>query len=62
MFRAILAHPQEALNKRHLVHCVRVMSAGCTRTEVPLLFQFGIPMKLVWLTQLFLGSSYPFYF
>jgi hypothetical protein len=29
MFRALLAHPQEALNKRHLVHCVRVMLAGC---------------------------------
>jgi hypothetical protein len=30
MFRALLAHPQEALNKRHLVYCVRVMSVGCT--------------------------------
>jgi hypothetical protein len=29
MFRALLAHPQEALNKRHLVYCVRVMSVGC---------------------------------
>jgi hypothetical protein len=30
MFRALLAHPQEALHKRHLVHCVlRVMSVGC---------------------------------
>jgi hypothetical protein len=28
MFRALLAHPQEALNKRHLVYCVR-MSVGC---------------------------------
>jgi hypothetical protein len=34
MFRALLIHPQEALNKRHLVHCVRVMSVGCTRTGV----------------------------
>jgi hypothetical protein len=24
MFRALLAHPQEALHKRHLVYCVRV--------------------------------------
>jgi hypothetical protein len=24
MFRALLAHPQESLNKRHLVYCVRV--------------------------------------
>jgi hypothetical protein len=29
MFRALRAHPQEALNKRHLVYCVRVMSIGC---------------------------------
>jgi hypothetical protein len=37
MFRALLAHPQEALQKRHLVYCVRVMSVGCyTRIEVEL--------------------------
>jgi hypothetical protein len=29
MFRALLAHPQEALYKRHLVYCVRVMSVVC---------------------------------
>jgi hypothetical protein len=29
MFRALLAHLHEALHKRHLVYCVRVMSAGC---------------------------------
>jgi hypothetical protein len=29
MFRALLAHPQEALHKRHLVYCVRIMSVGC---------------------------------
>jgi hypothetical protein len=29
MFRALLAHPQEALHKPHLVHCVSVMSVGC---------------------------------
>jgi hypothetical protein len=34
MFRALLARPQEALNKRHLVYCVRVMSVGCTRIGV----------------------------
>jgi hypothetical protein len=28
MFRALLAHPQEMLHKRHLVYCVRVMSVG----------------------------------
>jgi hypothetical protein len=32
MFLALLAHPQEALNKRHLVYCVCVMSVGCTKT------------------------------
>jgi hypothetical protein len=30
MFRALLAHPQEVLNKRYLVYCLRVMSVGCT--------------------------------
>jgi hypothetical protein len=33
MFRALLAHPQEALNKRQLVYCVRVTSVPCTRIE-----------------------------
>jgi hypothetical protein len=33
MFRALLAHPQEALHSRHLVYCERVMSVGCTRIE-----------------------------
>jgi hypothetical protein len=28
MFRALVAHPQEALNKQQLVNCVRVMSVG----------------------------------
>jgi hypothetical protein len=36
MFRSLLAHPQEALNKQHLVYCVRVMSADCTRIGVEL--------------------------
>jgi hypothetical protein len=36
MFRALLAHPQEALHNRHLVYCVRVMSVGCTRSGVEL--------------------------
>jgi hypothetical protein len=34
MVRALLAHPQEALHKRHLVYCVRVMSVGCARIGV----------------------------
>jgi hypothetical protein len=29
MFRALFAHPQEVLNKRHLVYFLRVMSVGC---------------------------------
>jgi hypothetical protein len=40
MFRSLLAHPQEALQKRHLVYCVRVVSVGCTRIEVELVSQF----------------------
>jgi hypothetical protein len=36
MFRALLAHLQEAIHKRHLVYCWRVMLVGCTRTEVEL--------------------------
>jgi hypothetical protein len=31
MFWTLLAHPQEALNKRHLVYCMRKMSVGCTK-------------------------------
>jgi phage baseplate assembly protein gpV len=37
MFRSLLAHPQQAPHKRHLVYCVRVMSSWCnqltTRTQ-----------------------------
>jgi Zn-finger protein len=29
MFRVLLAHPREVLNKRHLVYCVRTISVGC---------------------------------
>jgi hypothetical protein len=29
MLRALLAHPQEVLQKRHLVYCVRIMSVAC---------------------------------
>jgi hypothetical protein len=35
MFRALLAHPQEAIHKRHLVYCVR-MSVGCGTVAVSL--------------------------
>jgi hypothetical protein len=34
MFRALHAHPQEVLHKRHLVYCVRVMSVSCIRIGV----------------------------
>jgi hypothetical protein len=34
MFRALVAHLQEALHKRHFVYCMRVMSVGCTRIGV----------------------------
>jgi hypothetical protein len=34
MFRVSLAHPQEVLQKRHLVYCVRVMSGGCATIAV----------------------------
>jgi hypothetical protein len=29
MFRALLAHPQEALHKRHLVYRTRIVSVDC---------------------------------
>jgi hypothetical protein len=34
MFRALLAHPQEALHKRHLVYCVCVITVGCATIAV----------------------------
>jgi hypothetical protein len=36
MFEALPAYPQEALQKQHLVYCLRVMSVGCNRIEVEL--------------------------
>jgi hypothetical protein len=36
MFRSLLARPQEALHKRHLVYCVRIMSVGCGTVAVSL--------------------------
>jgi predicted alpha/beta hydrolase family esterase len=36
MFRALLAHRQEALHKQHLVYCVRLMSVGCATIAVSL--------------------------
>jgi hypothetical protein len=40
MFRALLAHPQEALNKRHLLYCVRVVSW----LQHPILVQWSVPL------------------
>jgi hypothetical protein len=34
MFRALLAHLQEALHKRNLVYCIRVMSVDRTRIKM----------------------------
>jgi hypothetical protein len=34
VFRALVAHLQEALHKRNLIYCVRVMSVGGTRIGV----------------------------
>jgi hypothetical protein len=34
VFRALLAHPQEALHKRHLVYCMRIMSVGCSTLAI----------------------------
>jgi hypothetical protein len=34
MYRALLAHRQEALHRQQLAYCVHVMSVGCTRVKV----------------------------
>jgi hypothetical protein len=49
MFRALLAHPQEALHKEHLVYCLRVMLVGCTN---PLKFLDFKPGD-TWVTTMF---------
>jgi hypothetical protein len=36
MFRALLAHPKEALHKRHLVYCVSIISVTCATIAVKL--------------------------
>jgi hypothetical protein len=37
MLLALLAYPQEAPHKRHLVYCMRIMSADCGTVAVKLL-------------------------
>jgi hypothetical protein len=49
MFRALLAHPQEALHKQHLLYCVRVMSVGCTRFGVELVSPAPVPLQNVFM-------------
>jgi hypothetical protein len=44
MFRALLAHPQEALHQRQLVYCVHVMSVGCARIGVELVSVSSTPI------------------
>jgi hypothetical protein len=34
MFRALLAHPQEVLHKRHLVYCVRITATVPQPTDI----------------------------
>jgi hypothetical protein len=41
MFRALVPHPQEALNIQDLVYCVRVMYVGCGKVAV--LYARNIP-------------------
>jgi hypothetical protein len=36
MFRALVTHHQETMQKRHLVYCMRVMSVGCGTVAVKL--------------------------
>jgi hypothetical protein len=36
MFRALLAHRQEAPHKQHLIYCVRIMFVGCGTVAVKL--------------------------
>jgi hypothetical protein len=36
MFRTLLAHPQEVLNKQHLAYCMHIMSVGCSTTVAKL--------------------------
>jgi hypothetical protein len=46
MFRALFSHPQEAMHKRHLVYCVRVMSVDCSRIEVVQPIEFSVPQNV----------------
>jgi hypothetical protein len=51
IFRALLAHLQEALHKRHLVYGVRVMSVGCYQDWS------GMELTLVHHTRLYIKWS-----
>jgi hypothetical protein len=49
MFRSLLADPQEALNKQHLVYCVRIMSVGCATVAVTALGMLRVCLYGSWL-------------
>jgi hypothetical protein len=51
VFRALVAHLQEALQIRPLVYCVRVMSVGFTGIGVDLVFPTPVPLQS-WCSQL----------
>jgi hypothetical protein len=65
MFRALLPYLREGLNKRHSVHCVRVMSVDCTRIgaanrhNTPL-FRNKLNRQCVTLVALYWSSSFVF--
>jgi hypothetical protein len=44
MFRALFAHPQEALHKRHLAYCVRIMQFHCNHATANSLSSFQHPI------------------
>jgi hypothetical protein len=62
-FRALLAHPQEALNKPHFVYYVRGMSVGCTRIGAEPVCPTPVPLYTIshFVQRLALGFylSYP---
>jgi hypothetical protein len=47
MFRALLAHPQKALNKRHLVYCVRVPLQSWCNQYTHAIYQVRLVQRLL---------------
>jgi hypothetical protein len=57
MFRALLTHPQEALQKQHLLYCARIMLVGCGApqpTNIKLNEKCITLVSLYWKTDLFI--------